>query len=762
MNPGRFLRLLAIWVLVLVPGLLAAATFGDPRGFLTGQQVAETVVHPGVKYIRADGAHLGRPMVTHVVTIDIASPGLKLQMLPGERLVTASSGQFFRRSRVSHLQQDNNALIAINSAFFDISATMAPNGLHVQDAMILRHPSTANHSFAVTDDGLPFIATFGWSRTIRRGTSTASLQGVNANTLGDNHIALYQYPWDRSPGSGAAFINGREIVEVVLEKISFTKSQNPAQRHALRGRVLQVRTNAASVTLNATNFVLTGTGSTRTFLQQMTVGATVDVDWLLSGLPGGIDWNRIGEVVSGNNLLIVDGVLRTGSGSHWETRHPRTAIGIDASRARVLFLLVEGRQTGRAEGMSLDSVRDYLNHMGAHNGLEFDGGGSSAMAGRIDGVNQLLSTPSDGSERYVPTGLGVIAVPESPHPFFQNVRVTAGQDVAAISWETPQPAMSWVRFGKEGYDAESIRNYEPSTRHTVFLHGLEPHTLYFFRMMAQTEAGTQMSHGLQLATGVEVIVDDPQATFVGTWNTGAFGVPYGSAYRWSDVVISSNPTRTATFRPTLPVAGSYDVHVWYTPGGNRTTAARYDLAHLTGTNLVTQSQATGGNKWTLLASNLSFPKGTNGYARVRNDSTTGTVVIADAFRWALRTPAALSPGEVPDWWRQHFFGTNNPPAHIDADGDGFTLYQEYVWGTVPNDATSRPKTSFEQINEQTLRLTFSPFRSDRVYRVEISGNLETWSVFNVTPNEENGTAIVDLPIESGSASRFYRLRVSLP
>ncbi|MBA4147033.1 MAG: phosphodiester glycosidase family protein [Verrucomicrobia bacterium] len=758
----RVAKVFAVFAFVLVHGFVAAGAFGDPRGFLVNQQVSETVVYPGVKYIRADGSHLGLPMVTHVVTVDMTDPGVKLQMLPGERLVTASSGQFFRRSRVSHMQQDNNALVAINSAFFDISATMAPSGLHVRDGMMLRQPATGNPSFAVTEDGLAFINSFGWSRNVRYGTGTAALQGVNNNIIGDNNIALYQYPWDRSPATNAAFINGRAVTEVVIGKVAFTKSSGGTQRHLLRGKVLEVRNNKGSVGLNATNYVLTATGTSRSFLQQMTVGSTVDVDWLLSSVPSGINWSRISEVVSGNNLLIVNGVLQNGSGSHWESRHPRSVVGINESQTKVLFLLVEGRQSGRAEGMSLDSVRNYVSHMGVYNCLELDGGGSSAMAGRINGNNVLLSTPSDGSERYVPSGLGVVAVPEMANPFFQNVRVSTGHDMAAISWETPEPAISYLLYGKEGYDIESIRNQVPSKRHTIFLSGLESHTLYFARMAAETGAGTQTSQSQQFTTSFEVVVDDAQAAFDGTWSTGAFEVPYGPSYRWSNVDIASSPTRTATFRPNLPASGHYDLYVWFTPGGNRTTEARYDIKNQAGTQVLTQSQRTGGNNWTLLASNMAFDSGTNGFAKVRNDSTVGTVVIADAFRWVLNSPAPMPHGEVPTWWREHFFGVNAPDASTDVDEDGYSIYEEYIWGTVPDDSTSSPRTIFEQTQGGGFQLTFSPVRADRVYRIEASTDLDSWTTFNVPLQEVNGQGIVNLPVESGLGQRYYRLRVALP
>jgi hypothetical protein len=284
--------------------------------------------------------------------------------------------------------------------------------------------------------------------------------------------------------------------------------------------------------------------------------------------------------------------------------------------------------------------------------------------------------------------------------------------------------------------------------------------VYYFRMVAETGSQKHTSHGLQFTSGVEVIVDDPQAVLVGTWNTGAFGVPFGPSYRWADVIIASQPTRTATFRPNLTVAGRYDVHVWYTPGGNRTTAARYDIRHRTGTSLITQSQRTGGNSWTLLSPGMFFDQGTNGYAQVRNDSTVGTVVIADAFRWLLQTADPLPAGEPPGWWRRHFFGETSPPGHIDADDDGFSLYEEYMWGTVPNDPASHPKTRFERAPDGTLRFSFSPMRSDRVYRIERSAGLDGWTLLGLAAREENGTGVFDLSM--GGERGFYRLRVSLP
>jgi exopolysaccharide biosynthesis protein len=39
--------------------------------------------------------------------------------------------------------------------------------------------------------------------------------------------------------------------------------------------------------------------------------------------------------------------------------------------------------------------------------MNLDGGGSSAIGAKLDGMPRILNTPSDGRERAIPTGLGV-------------------------------------------------------------------------------------------------------------------------------------------------------------------------------------------------------------------------------------------------------------------------------------------------------------------------------------------------------------------
>ena len=92
----------------------------------------------------------------------------------------------------------------------------------------------------------------------------------------------------------------------------------------------------------------------------------------------------------------------------------------------------------------------------------------------------------------------------------------------------------------------------------------------------------------------EVIVDESQATYSGTWTASSSTRGYyGSGYRYAGG--ASAVTASATFQPNLPRAGHYPVYAWFTHGGNRTRGARYRVHHTGGVTEVTVDQSVMGN-----------------------------------------------------------------------------------------------------------------------------------------------------------------------
>ncbi|MBI2193717.1 MAG: phosphodiester glycosidase family protein [Planctomycetes bacterium] len=111
-------------------------------------------------------------------------------------------------------------------------------------------------------------------------------------------------------------------------------------------------------------------------------------------------------------------LLRDGSvvASTSEDIHPRTAVGTTRDGRRALFLIVDGRQPGFSEGVTLLELAWLLESYGVHDALNLDGGGSSTLVlQQPDGSYRIMNCPSDGYplsiERPVGTHLGIFAKP---------------------------------------------------------------------------------------------------------------------------------------------------------------------------------------------------------------------------------------------------------------------------------------------------------------------------------------------------------------
>lgn len=115
------------------------------------------------------------------------------------------------------------------------------------------------------------------------------------------------------------------------------------------------------------------------------------------------------EALGGFPLLLSDG-RRVGDLEVEErptfaaARHPRTALGYDPVRNVLWVVVVDGRQPGYSDGMTLPELAELLEALEVTEALNLDGGGSSVMI--LKGVS--VSRPSDAAgERPVVNGLGI-------------------------------------------------------------------------------------------------------------------------------------------------------------------------------------------------------------------------------------------------------------------------------------------------------------------------------------------------------------------
>ena len=100
-----------------------------------------------------------------------------------------------------------------------------------------------------------------------------------------------------------------------------------------------------------------------------------------------------------------------------EQLHPRTFYGLSEDKSVLYIAVADGRQPGVSNGMTCNEGAQLMKHLGAHDAINMDGGGSTTLVTVRKKVPILVNAPSDaknftGEEkikhtRHVATALGV-------------------------------------------------------------------------------------------------------------------------------------------------------------------------------------------------------------------------------------------------------------------------------------------------------------------------------------------------------------------
>ena len=134
----------------------------------------------------------------------------------------------------------------------------------------------------------------------------------------------------------------------------------------------------------------------------------------------GFTTEGVWTAVAGSEQILVGGVKPVFVDSSFnKATHPRSAVGLSADGRYLFFLVIDGRRGGHSEGATMSEVADWLLRLGASEGLNLDGGGSTALV-RAEGKGfVLLNVPSGAAlgssgkaeQRSNGNNLGVFALP---------------------------------------------------------------------------------------------------------------------------------------------------------------------------------------------------------------------------------------------------------------------------------------------------------------------------------------------------------------
>jgi len=141
-----------------------------------------------------------------------------------------------------------------------------------------------------------------------------------------------------------------------------------------------------------------------------------------------------------------------------------------------------------------------------------------------------------------------------------------------------------------------------------------------------------------LGTPTELIIDNPQATVVGSWSAGTSSADkYGDDYRYKS---KGSGSSSLTYTPNIYFTGQYQVFEWHPKGNNRTTGAPFVINYATGTDTKYVNEQVKGGAWNLLGV-YPFTNGSSGNVMITDGiAESDKVILADAIRFVLVIPPA--------------------------------------------------------------------------------------------------------------------------
>ncbi|MGP1438394.1 MAG: phosphodiester glycosidase family protein [Treponema sp.] len=115
------------------------------------------------------------------------------------------------------------------------------------------------------------------------------------------------------------------------------------------------------------------------------------------------DSNVMCAIAGFNQVLKNGSITITGRSKKIDSR---TLIGINKEKDVLFILCVDGERKKISEGATLINATKIMQEIGAYEAIELDGGGSSSLIAKIDGVQHQLIPSSKKQFRKVATNLG--------------------------------------------------------------------------------------------------------------------------------------------------------------------------------------------------------------------------------------------------------------------------------------------------------------------------------------------------------------------
>ena len=309
-----------------------------------------------------------------------------------------------KRTTVKGLVEQKNAVAGINGDFFNTTHIPTSLGALIHNGEMISSPNNLP-TFYITENNEAKIDYMTKNMTIINNTSGRLLTIDTVNKLHVNFetITLLNKHWGKS-SIGTQFRG--DLYEVLIQD----------------GVVLDRHFGGDPFPIpqNDTGFVLT---SKSTNLLDFDIG-----DRISYSLQSGPDWNSLKFAIGAGGMVLREGVL-TNTDVQIKGLHPRTGLGISQDGKEVILVTVDGRDP-YFKGVSQETLGAILKNLGAYNGINFDGGGSTMMAVKPLGQANAVVVNKASENRSVVNGVGVFS--SAPRGNLNKISLTTKKDSVFI------------------------------------------------------------------------------------------------------------------------------------------------------------------------------------------------------------------------------------------------------------------------------------------------------------------------------------------
>jgi hypothetical protein len=204
--------------------------------------------------------------------------------------------------------------------------------------------------------------------------------------------------------------------------------------------------------------------------------------------------------VSGLYPLLINGVNVGSNYNIFVDPHglePRTAFGLSPDRRYLFILTIDGRQPGYSDGAYDWETAAWLQMVGASDGSNMDGGGSTCLVvmdttGKPLPLNRDNASLAVGHERTVGAQFGIYA--KAVPGFFNDIKPLPDDTAATITWTTAEPATTQLKYGLTADPTQlTPSNSTLAASHAVLLTNLTRDTGYYFALLGSTATSNHVS-----------------------------------------------------------------------------------------------------------------------------------------------------------------------------------------------------------------------------------------------------------------------------